>query len=206
MEDYRNCVKIYDAVIPLGVRYLIQAPSNCLDSWYPFRFGTRHSSVTSYDENASKTWYAHTSRVLVQLIVAHIDSCARWHFYRLFDVFFSLQLSPVRVCTAEGSPRPYLYGGKYCRGFVRDREVAALRTDVTLRAALLSFTVFATLIQSTASPIKDQSAPNIGRNGNSLPFRRKYRLFHHLFPRCLLLLQFYDNPILILALSSLLRW
>ena len=42
--------------------------------------------------------YAHTSRELVQL---HIGSCARQHFYRLFDVLFSLQLCPVHVCTGR---------------------------------------------------------------------------------------------------------
>jgi len=49
--------------------------------------------------------------------------------------------------------------------------------------ALLSFTAFATL---AAPPIKDPSAPNIGRNGNTPPPRfavGSISLFRRLFPR-----------------------
>ena len=78
----------------------------------------------------------------------HIDSCARSHFYYLFGVYFSLQLHPVHVCTVRDSAPS------------RDRDVAALRR----RAALLSFTAFAML---ATPPIKDPSAPNIGKNGTA---------------------------------------
>jgi len=52
-------------------------------------------------ENASKVWYAHTSRELVQLVIALLDDI----FIDFLAFSFPLQLHPVHICTERDTVR-----------------------------------------------------------------------------------------------------
>jgi len=90
----------------------------------------------------------------------------------LFGVFFSMLCSCLYGLSC--SPRPYLYGTKYSPwlcSIARSWCCSGLRVDIAWFCCRYHF-----VYKFTTPPIKDQSAPNIGRNGNAPP-RRKYPLF-----------------------------
>jgi len=83
----------------------------------------------------------------------------------LFGVFFSMLCSCLYGLSC--SPRPYLYGTKYSPwlcSIARSWCCSGLRADIAWFCCRYHF-----VYKFTAPPIKDQSAPNIGRNGNAPP-------------------------------------
>ena len=66
-------------------------------------------------------------------IARSIDSCARRHFYRLFGIFFSLQLHPIHVCTGRDTVRVRICSERDTvrdSASSRDHDVAAIRIDI----------------------------------------------------------------------------
>ena len=129
-----------------------------------------------------------------------VRSIAHWLcqtvFLLSFRHFFFFAVTPC-PCLYEPrySPCSYLYRTRYRDPAPsRDRDVAA---SSWRRAALLSFTAFATL---AAPPIKNPSAPNIGRNGNAPPrFVVGSIRFFVTFFLVIFFFGFMPMPILILA-------
>ena len=117
----------------------------------------------------------------------HSGSCARRHFYRLFSVFFSLQLHPNYVCTDRDIVRARICTERDTVGDPapsRDRNVAALRADVVRLCCRL--------------PLSPRWPLRRSRNRARQHWQKctasfrcwKYPLFHRLFP-CHLLLRFH---------------
>ena len=151
----------------------------------------------SFVNNALRMKIPLNYTIRVYILQAHpIALVVAWrHSYRLFDVFFFVDTPCTRLYELRYSPRPYLYGERYNPQSCSIAQSRRCSSWNWRRTALL-FTVFAAL---ATLPIKDPSAPNIVRNGNTLScFAIEIRFFI-IFLFVIFFFGFMTMPILILT-------